>query len=83
MVCTLPFELLSYLICQTGPSSLLIRAWSYFFINESLTFFHILIKRNFIKKPIRETSLVVDVSRIGFLMKFLLITIQKKATIHL
>ena len=60
MVCVLSFELQlsSYLICQTRRFSLLIRALLYFFMNELLTFFHIVIKRNLTKRTIRETSLV-------------------------
>ena len=58
MVYALSFGLLPCLICLTRQFSLLIRALSYFSINESLTFFYHVIKRYFSKKPIQEMSLV-------------------------
>ena len=55
-----------------------------FFMNESLTFFQIVIKRNFIKKPVQETSLVATaILSLELLRKLLIKVIPLKSNVEL
>ena len=74
MVCVLS-SVLSCLVCQTRRFSFLIRALSYSSINESLTFFHILIKRTNIKKQKKKDKREMSIVTIAILLKELLLKV--------